>query len=68
MVSFQNTCISKKHEILSPGPKMAAHFCNPSSLGGRDRRIVVRGKPDKNTRPYLKNKLKQRGLGVWIKW
>jgi hypothetical protein len=24
--------------------------------------------PGKSTRPYLKNKLKQKGLEVWLKW
>jgi hypothetical protein len=24
--------------------------------------------PSKSKRPYLKNKLKAKGLGVWLKW
>jgi hypothetical protein len=38
-------------------------------IAGRGRRIRVRGKTlGKSERPSLKNKLKQKGLGVWFKW
>jgi hypothetical protein len=29
--------------------------CNPSYMGGIGRRIMVRGWPEQNVRPYLKN-------------
>jgi hypothetical protein len=45
-----------------------AYTCNPSYSGGRDRRIPVQGWSwDKSGRTYLKNKLKQKGLGAWLK-
>jgi hypothetical protein len=39
-------------------------------MGGRGRggRITVKGAFEKSTRLYLKNKLKQKGLGTWLKW
>jgi hypothetical protein len=40
---------------------MVAHDCNPSCLGGRGRRIGVRGQPGKSMRPYLE-KLIAKGL------
>ena len=30
---------------ITPEPGVVAHTCNPSTLGGRDRRIRVRGQP-----------------------
>jgi hypothetical protein len=41
---------------------MVAHTYNPSYLGGRGRKIT-----GKSMKPYLKNKLKAKGLGVWLK-
>jgi hypothetical protein len=39
------------------------HIYSPSHLGGRDRRIMVQDKPGRDSeRPYLKNKLKNKGL------
>jgi hypothetical protein len=37
-------------------------------LGGRDRRIENKVSQGKNKRPYLKNKLKKKGLRAWLKW
>jgi hypothetical protein len=44
---------------------MVVHVCNSSYMGGGDRRITVQGK---SMRHYLKIKLKQKGLGEWLKW
>jgi hypothetical protein len=42
---------------------IVVHTCNPSYLGGRDRRIVsLRPTLAKFARPYLKNKIKTEGL------
>jgi hypothetical protein len=45
---------------------MVVYICNPSYLGFKGRRIVVHG-PGKNKKVYLKNKLRQKGLEVWLK-
>jgi hypothetical protein len=48
---------------------MVAYAYNPSSSEGRDggsRLKVSLGKL--SNRLYLKNKLKIKGLGVWLKW
>jgi hypothetical protein len=42
------------------------HVWNPRYLGGRYRRPWSEARTPKNTRPYLKNKLKQKGLGTWL--
>jgi hypothetical protein len=39
---------------------MVVHTCNPSYLGGQDRRIAVWDWSKKNTKPYLKNELKEK--------
>jgi hypothetical protein len=44
------------------------HTYNSSYMGGRNRRILSEASPAKNLRPYLKNKLKPKGLGAWFKW
>jgi hypothetical protein len=46
---------------------MVAHGCNPNYVGDRGKRVVV-GVARQNTKPYLKNKLKQNELGAWLKW
>jgi hypothetical protein len=46
-----------------------AHHYNPSYLVGRGRKTVVRAaQAGASLRPYLKNKLKAKRLGVWLKW
>jgi hypothetical protein len=45
---------------------MVMHTSNPSYLGGGDRKIMVGG-CGKSEKPYLKNKLKQKGLETWLK-
>jgi hypothetical protein len=47
------------------GLGIVAHACNPNYVGGMGRRIVALGG---NSRSYLKNKLKQKGLEVWLRW
>jgi hypothetical protein len=43
--------------------------CNSSNSGGRGRRTKDQGQLSaKQMEPYLKNKLKQKGLGKWLKW
>jgi hypothetical protein len=43
---------------------MVVHTCNPSYLGGGDRRMAVRGQHMKNSGTSdLKNQLKAKGLG-----
>jgi hypothetical protein len=45
------------------------HYCNPSYRGSKDRRVMVQGQPwAKKRRTYPKNKLKQKGMEVWLKW
>jgi hypothetical protein len=45
----------KVSNILSQKqPSMVASTCNPSYLGDRGRKIVVRGWQGKSMRPYLK--------------
>jgi hypothetical protein len=44
---------------------MVVHTCNPSYLGGRDRRIVVQGQTrQKLVRPLLSDKLKAKRAGT----
>jgi hypothetical protein len=38
---------------------MVAHFCNPSYVGGIDRRIAVQGQLQVKSRVYLEKKLQQ---------
>jgi hypothetical protein len=46
---------------------MVVHACVPSFVGGGDRRLIGL-RPDRaKVRPYLKDKLKQKGLGAWFK-
>jgi hypothetical protein len=46
-------------------PDMVEHACGSSSLESRGRRIEVEGCPRTiSMRPYLKNKLKVKGLGA----
>jgi hypothetical protein len=48
---------------------VVVHAYNPSYLRGRSRKTVVGGQPTKvSWRPYLKNELKTKGLGEWLKW
>jgi hypothetical protein len=44
---------------------MVIHNCNPSYSVGRSRKMYPRPAPRKSSRPYLKNKLKAKGLGIW---
>jgi hypothetical protein len=44
------------------------HACNPNYSEGGGTRITVQDQLDKSTRPYLKNKVKAKGLGTWLKW
>jgi hypothetical protein len=39
----------------------------PSYSEGRGKRITVQGHPSRSMRLYLKNKLKEKGLVVWLK-
>jgi hypothetical protein len=57
-----------KKESVEPG--MVAHTRNPSYFRGRGWRMVVGAPPPhgKSWRLYLKNKLKAKGLGAWLKW
>jgi hypothetical protein len=58
--------VFKKH---STGPGMVVHACNPRYSGGGGRRITVLEYLGKvSLRSYLKNKLKVKWLGVWLKW
>jgi hypothetical protein len=44
---------------------MVVHICNPSYLGDRGRRIVSsRPALEKSGRPYLKNKIQEKGLEI----
>jgi hypothetical protein len=63
----------KNAVIPSPGsqnlnsvrPDIMVHSYNFSYLG--DRRIKAQGlHRQKSTRPYLKNRLKAKGLGTWL--
>jgi hypothetical protein len=45
-----------------------AHINNPSYLKDRDQDYHPRPALGKSIRLYLKNKVKQKGLGVWLKW
>jgi hypothetical protein len=44
-------------------PGMMVHTYNPKYMGGQGRRLTVQGQPPEKARLYLKNKLKQKGLG-----
>jgi hypothetical protein len=51
--------------VCFPKRNFQSQLLNPLiSAEGSGRRICVRGKPQAKTRHYLKNKLKQKGLGV----
>jgi hypothetical protein len=47
---------------------MVIHACNLSDAAGRGRRITVGDKPQTKEISYLKNKLKQKKVGLWFKW
>jgi hypothetical protein len=52
---------------LKNKPDMLVHGRGPSYSGGGGRRTVVQHQPGQKQRPYLKNKVKVKGLGVWLK-
>jgi hypothetical protein len=58
--------VSLRKHLLKPD--IVVYTYNPSYLGGRGSRILVEASWDKSTRPFLKNKLKAKRLGVWLKW
>jgi GTP cyclohydrolase I len=43
------------------------YICNPNYAGGVSRRIIVQSRPSTKVRPYLEDKLKPKGLGIWLK-
>jgi hypothetical protein len=45
-----------------PVPVVSANW--EAEVGGR----LLQASSGKGTRPYLKTELKQKGLGVWLKW
>jgi hypothetical protein len=47
---------------------MVVHAYRPSYSGGGSRRITSENRLGKRERPYLKNKLKTKGLGHWLMW
>jgi hypothetical protein len=68
-VKMELKCLTEKEHPVSSGELLVVvHACNLSYLGGRGRRIVVQGLSWAKERPYLKNELKQKGLGLWLKW
>jgi hypothetical protein len=44
-----------------------AHTCNPSSWGAEVVGSQSEASLGQKCKPYLKNKLKQKGLGIWLK-
>jgi hypothetical protein len=46
---------------------MVAHTCHPSFVENINRRTAVQADQSINSRPYLKNTLKQKWLGVCLK-
>jgi hypothetical protein len=51
-------------KIKATGLAETVHVYNPSYLGGGGRSAATRGQPQANVRPHLKNKLKQKQVGV----
>jgi hypothetical protein len=49
--------------MKSERTSMVAHACSPSYTGDEGKRIIVQGMPCAKVGSYLKNKLKQKGLG-----
>jgi hypothetical protein len=49
-------------------PNMVVHYCISIYLGERGKRTAVEDLPGKKVRPYVKNKLKAKGLEAWLKW
>jgi hypothetical protein len=48
---------------------MMVHACNSSYLEGTDRRIMVGGQlMQSKHETVFENKLKTKGLGMWLKW
>jgi hypothetical protein len=65
IVSFLYPVHVSSFIIINKQPGMVVHACNPSSSGGRGRRISsLRPAQAKSVRPYLKNKIKTTGLGA----
>jgi hypothetical protein len=46
-------------------PGVVVHNYNPSYMGRRG--LWSKTSPSKSRRPYLKNKLEAKGLGMWLK-
>jgi hypothetical protein len=46
---------------------MVAHACNSGYSGGKGKRITFKAGLGKIVIPYLKNKLKAKGLEVWLR-
>jgi hypothetical protein len=55
-------------KVSKPYLKKQAGHGRTSKMGGEGRRIAVVGQPCTKVRPYLKKKLKKKGLEVWAKW
>jgi hypothetical protein len=49
--------------IANEGWSVVMHICNSSYLRGRGRGLAIQGQ-----QAYLRNILKPKGLGMWIKW
>jgi hypothetical protein len=47
---------------------VVVHACHPSYVGGVSRRIAVQASPGKKHETLSEKQLKQKGLGMWLKW
>jgi hypothetical protein len=47
---------------------VVVHAYNPSYSVVKVRESQFEANPGKSFRPFLKNKLKAKGLGAWLKW
>jgi hypothetical protein len=47
---------------------IVSYACNDRYTGDRDGKFTVWGQSQIKARPFMKSKLKLKGLGVWLKW
>jgi hypothetical protein len=51
-----------------PQPRMGVYAYNPSCSGDRGKKInTLRPAPKCSVKPFLKTKIRTKGLGIWIK-
>jgi hypothetical protein len=65
--SKTSACVSVREKALCK-PGIMAHFLIPATWEAEVEGLEFEANLRKLARPYLKNKIKRKGLGAWFKW